>query len=266
MSDFGDTWPGETDCGDERRELNDEIERLRAALAESEKANVCNIAYAKDLGSRLAEAEREGNEARRSAKLWEARMHNTEASHRKVLTRAERAEAALSAWLLDYKAVHEIGELRQLRAERDKALDRLCTSPGEGNLVAAATDMTANYVEANRRAERAEVALKEQLETKKWYTDRYERAEAERDKALEKWRIGEATIKHECEHVFRPRVVQYDEVGATEMMLEDTLIIWQPWGPYKGHAVDLGYTEDGKLVGIKIWDRVAERTATAAEK
>jgi len=65
------------------------------------------------------------------------------------------------------------------------------------------------------------------------------------------------------EPVFRPCVVQWDEIGATEIVLEDTLIIWQPWGPYKGHAVDLGYTEAGKLVGIKIWDRVAERTATA---
>ncbi len=56
---------------------------------------------------------------------------------------------------------------------------------------------------------------------------------------------------------FKPCVIWWPEVGATEMILEDTMIVWHPWGPYQGHAVDLGYSEDGRLVGIKIWDNVA---------
>lgn len=49
--------------------------------------------------------------------------------------------------------------LAEAKRERDVALDRLCTAPGEGDLVTAATDMTANYVEANRRSERADAHL-----------------------------------------------------------------------------------------------------------
>ncbi len=56
---------------------------------------------------------------------------------------------------------------------------------------------------------------------------------------------------------FKPCVIWWPEVGATEMILEDTMIVWQPWGPYQGHAVDLGYSENGRLVGIKIWDNIA---------
>jgi hypothetical protein len=46
----------------------------------------------------------------------------------------------------------------------------------------------------------------------------------------------------------------------TEMILEDVPVVWRPWGPYKGHAVDCGYAmDDGRLVGIKIWDDVRRR-------
>ncbi len=55
---------------------------------------------------------------------------------------------------------------------------------------------------------------------------------------------------------FKPCVIAYDELGLTEMILEDTMIVWRPWGPYRGHAVDLGYNIEGRLVGIKIWDNV----------
>lgn len=57
---------------------------------------------------------------------------------------------------------------------------------------------------------------------------------------------------------FKPCVLQNDELHMTEMVLEDTMIVWRPWGP-KGHAVDLGYDADGNLVGIKVWDAVAKR-------
>lgn len=58
---------------------------------------------------------------------------------------------------------------------------------------------------------------------------------------------------------FKPCVMQYDEIGRTEIILEDTLIVWRPWGP-PGHCVDLGYAEDGRLVAMAVWDRVATRT------
>jgi hypothetical protein len=58
---------------------------------------------------------------------------------------------------------------------------------------------------------------------------------------------------------FKPCVIDYPDLGLTEMILEDTCIVWQPWNQYEGHAVDLGYSTDGRLVGIKIWDSVATK-------
>lgn len=58
---------------------------------------------------------------------------------------------------------------------------------------------------------------------------------------------------------FKPCVFYNDDMKMTEIILEDTSIVWCPWGPYKGHAVDCGYSHDGRLVGIKIWDDVRER-------
>jgi hypothetical protein len=60
-------------------------------------------------------------------------------------------------------------------------------------------------------------------------------------------------------HKFKPGVFFNEELRLTEIVLEDTLIVWKPWGAYPGHAVDCGYDVDGRLVGIKIWDDV--RTA-----
>lgn len=51
---------------------------------------------------------------------------------------------------------------------------------------------------------------------------------------------------------------QDDVLGFTEVILEDALIVWCPWGP-PGHCVDLGYA-DGKLVGMRVCDKVLERT------
>lgn len=64
-----------------------------------------------------------------------------------------------------------------------------------------------------------------------------------------------------AEGSFRPCVIHHPELGLTEMLLEDTSIVWRPWAPYRGHAVDLGYGLDGRLVGIQIWDDVAVRRA-----
>lgn len=59
---------------------------------------------------------------------------------------------------------------------------------------------------------------------------------------------------------FKPCVIFNEELKLTEMLLEDTMIVWRPWRGTAGmgHAVDLGYDENGKLVGIKIWDAVAD--------
>lgn len=59
---------------------------------------------------------------------------------------------------------------------------------------------------------------------------------------------------------FKPCVIYNEHLRLTEMILEDTMTVWVPWGPYKGHAVDCGYDGNGKLVGIKIWDDVRERS------
>lgn len=58
---------------------------------------------------------------------------------------------------------------------------------------------------------------------------------------------------------FKPSVLYYQEIGLTQMLLEDTFIVWCPWGKYEGHAVDCGYDRSGKLVGIQIWDDVRNR-------
>lgn len=57
---------------------------------------------------------------------------------------------------------------------------------------------------------------------------------------------------------FKPCVIHDPELRLTEMILEDTMTVWHPWRvtAHMGHAVDLGYDENGKLVGIKIWDDV----------
>ena len=59
---------------------------------------------------------------------------------------------------------------------------------------------------------------------------------------------------------FKPCVVEHKELCLTEMILEDTHIVWRPWRGTRGmgHMVDLGYDVNGKLVGIQIWDNVAQ--------
>ena len=59
---------------------------------------------------------------------------------------------------------------------------------------------------------------------------------------------------------FHPCVVEYTEMGLTEMTLEDCPTVWQPWGPPE-HHVDLGYSKSGTLVGIRIWSNVLTKHA-----
>lgn len=61
---------------------------------------------------------------------------------------------------------------------------------------------------------------------------------------------------------FKPCIIYNDELRLTEMIMEDVLTVWQPYGTWicKGHFVDCGYAmDDGRLVGIKIWDDVRRR-------
>lgn len=58
---------------------------------------------------------------------------------------------------------------------------------------------------------------------------------------------------------FKPCVIYNEELRLTEMVLKDVSIVWCPWGPTKGHAVDCGYDMEGNLVAIKIWDDVRTR-------
>lgn len=57
---------------------------------------------------------------------------------------------------------------------------------------------------------------------------------------------------------FKPCVFTVPGMNLTIMQLADVSIVWRPWGPHKGHAVDLGYDADGNLIGIQIWDDVAK--------
>jgi hypothetical protein len=65
---------------------------------------------------------------------------------------------------------------------------------------------------------------------------------------------------------FKPCVHSVPSLNLTVMQLADTTIVWRPWGPYRGHAVDLGYDVDGHLVGIQIWDDVAALSLPSPEK
>lgn len=65
---------------------------------------------------------------------------------------------------------------------------------------------------------------------------------------------------------FKPCVFYVDGLKVTEMLLEDTCIVWVPWGPYTGHAVDCGYSTDGRLVGMRIWDDVRTRPAILTDE
>lgn len=62
---------------------------------------------------------------------------------------------------------------------------------------------------------------------------------------------------------FKPCVVYNPALRVTQMVLEDVPTVWHPWRGTAGmgHAVDLGYDADGKLVGIQIWDDVRQRPA-----
>lgn len=62
---------------------------------------------------------------------------------------------------------------------------------------------------------------------------------------------------------FEPCVLYVDGIKATQMLLEDVVTVWVPWGPYKGYAVDIGYAvDDSRIVGITIWDDVRKRPDT----
>lgn len=63
----------------------------------------------------------------------------------------------------------------------------------------------------------------------------------------------------DCLPKFKPGVFYNEPMQLTEIVLEDTSIVWVPWGPYEGHAVDCGYAPDGRLVGVQIWDDVRTR-------
>ncbi len=56
---------------------------------------------------------------------------------------------------------------------------------------------------------------------------------------------------------FKAAVFYTEGLKLTEMILEDTCIVWEPWGRVKSHSVMLGYdAETRSLVGIQIWDDV----------
>jgi hypothetical protein len=72
------------------------------------------------------------------------------------------------------------------------------------------------------------------------------------------WNIIKNLVARWNSPKFRPGVFYNEDLKLTEIVLEDTMIVWCPWGPYIGHAVDCGYSSDGRLVGIKIWDDVRD--------
>jgi len=69
-----------------------------------------------------------------------------------------------------------------------------------------------------------------------------------------------AWIRSWFEPRFQPRSIYNSELRLTAIILEDVPTVWCPWGPYQGHAVDVGYAmDDDRLVGIKVWDDIRTR-------
>lgn len=58
---------------------------------------------------------------------------------------------------------------------------------------------------------------------------------------------------------FKPCVIEHEELSLTQMILEDAQTVWTPLNRDNGHWVDLGYSTDGRLVGIQVWANVARR-------
>lgn len=73
--------------------------------------------------------------------------------------------------------------------------------------------------------------------------------------------LEQAGCKVQMPDEFKPCAIENSELGATELILQDTFTVWKPWGP-KEHAVDLGYDQDGKLIGMRVWDRVLSASPT----
>lgn len=226
-----------------RNTANAEITRLRAALAEAERLRptLDDVRTQRDASDRenirlrkaLAEAERERDAARDESLIYRCQVQALErlaiaadeawkSGVKALNARAERAEAGWNDWR---------GKYRKLDADREHEI---------GCLYKVVDRKEADLTAAREMAKKAIL---------------YPGAATVIDAARA---ILERTAA--SEPAFKPCIIQWDEVGATEMVLEDALIVYQPWGPFEGHAVDLGYNAAGRLVGIKIWDRVAERS------
>lgn len=57
---------------------------------------------------------------------------------------------------------------------------------------------------------------------------------------------------------FKPGVFYHEEDKITEIILKDCFTVWCPLARNTGHFVDLGYDQEGDLVGIRIWGDVRE--------
>lgn len=59
---------------------------------------------------------------------------------------------------------------------------------------------------------------------------------------------------------FKPCVIEHKDLGLTEMLLADCQVVWSPFGTAE-HFLDLGYDQDGNLVGVQVWANVGTREA-----
>lgn len=57
---------------------------------------------------------------------------------------------------------------------------------------------------------------------------------------------------------FRPGVFYHEEDKITEIILKDCFTVWCPLARNTGHFVDLGYDQEGDLVGVRIWGDVRD--------
>lgn len=60
---------------------------------------------------------------------------------------------------------------------------------------------------------------------------------------------------------FKPCVISHGTLGFTEVILEDTTMVWcpVPIPGTPGHVVDVAYNTTGNLVGMRVWASLETR-------
>ena len=96
-------------------------------------------------------------------------------------------------------------------------------------------------------------------------TEPFEKIRHEYSMEIERLRSEVRRLTTENELLYRKfdaHVSEESGLHRTEMIIRDVSMTWVPFRPevFGYHTIDLGYAENGDLVGIAVWDLVAKST------